>query len=719
MVLLKTGGRQIAHIFLTMFFMLPSFAHAGRYYDESEKATLSIPDCDTANIPDCKTYYIDIANGNDAWNGLSPAYTSGSNGPYKTIGKATDRYGGRNKAGNTFKIKAGIYREKISFGNPAGTFNEAHRLTIGPFGNGEVIVDASSTHQLVWTKSVSNGQIYETPCDFLLGGTTHVSPAAVIMDDNYRAGRAVYSLAEVNMFGQWYYDGTAKKLYVHTNGEDPLLHDIIVIKTDVDNVEYGIYAINNNYLTVYGLTVRGAGSYGIWANGSHVRLEKNTFKFSGKAGLKAEGPYDELYKNHVYGNVMLNWPRGLHWGSTGGWPNGFTFGGYAKVSGNVVHDNGGEGIGSMGGTGNAIIEDNISYDNWSVNMYLDNQPAQTVRRNLLYNHPIRYEDVIDVLHVPVGSTLQSIYKRMTPEGIMTGDEIATNPVAQSMDHRIYNNIIIGCRSGWSHYGQAAGPAMRNFMFANNTIIMPAEASDYGNWVGIAIPGYGGTKIANNIIYNSRVDSPLLSLYQASMPADVTLDNNVYHNPNNPTPFWTGSYPNTAKYDFAGWKNSTLRDANSTFADPLFVGGANAFDFSYYYPTSTSPTIGAGVTLQGFSYDFNNNIRPDIWTIGALEYTAISTTTTTIHSTERLFLRATPNPINPVTTIRFSLPEHEYVTLEAFDVQGNKAATVIERKFFTAGPHSIDFNTAGKATGVYVCRLKAGKSSCTAKIDVVR
>ncbi|MEJ2053588.1 MAG: right-handed parallel beta-helix repeat-containing protein [Calditrichaceae bacterium] len=66
----------------------------------------------------------------------------------------------------------------------------------------------------------------------------------------------------------------------------------------------------------------------------------------------------------------------------------------------------------------------------------------------------------------------------------------------------------------------------------------------------------------------------------------------------------------------------------------------------------------------------------------------------------------PNPFNPVTTIRFDLPEAADVQLDIFNALGEKLQT-LAKGVYPAGAHSIRFNGRGIASGVYYYRIKAG------------
>jgi len=66
----------------------------------------------------------------------------------------------------------------------------------------------------------------------------------------------------------------------------------------------------------------------------------------------------------------------------------------------------------------------------------------------------------------------------------------------------------------------------------------------------------------------------------------------------------------------------------------------------------------------------------------------------------------PNPFNPSTTIKFSIPATEFVTLKVYDVMGNEVAELLNEEKST-GSHSVELNASKLASGTYFYKLQAG------------
>ncbi len=78
----------------------------------------------------------------------------------------------------------------------------------------------------------------------------------------------------------------------------------------------------------------------------------------------------------------------------------------------------------------------------------------------------------------------------------------------------------------------------------------------------------------------------------------------------------------------------------------------------------------------------------------------------------------PNPFNPSTTINYQLPTNSYVTLKVLDLLGREITTLVDAPK-EAGTHTVEWNAAGAASGVYVYRLCAGDYVATKKLVLLR
>ena len=78
----------------------------------------------------------------------------------------------------------------------------------------------------------------------------------------------------------------------------------------------------------------------------------------------------------------------------------------------------------------------------------------------------------------------------------------------------------------------------------------------------------------------------------------------------------------------------------------------------------------------------------------------------------------PNPFNPTTTIKFALPVASHVTLEVYNMLGQKVAELVQSEC-EAGYHAVEFNAIHLASGMYFCHMQAGRYTSIKKMLLLR
>lgn len=84
----------------------------------------------------------------------------------------------------------------------------------------------------------------------------------------------------------------------------------------------------------------------------------------------------------------------------------------------------------------------------------------------------------------------------------------------------------------------------------------------------------------------------------------------------------------------------------------------------------------------------------------------------------------PNPFNPGTSIRFDLPAAERVRLDIYDISGRLVRRLVDGEERGPGPVDVFWDgtsDAGEraASGVYYCRLRAGKHASVVKMVLIQ
>ena len=78
----------------------------------------------------------------------------------------------------------------------------------------------------------------------------------------------------------------------------------------------------------------------------------------------------------------------------------------------------------------------------------------------------------------------------------------------------------------------------------------------------------------------------------------------------------------------------------------------------------------------------------------------------------------PNPFNPVTTIKFSIPETQQVTLKVYNLMGREVVTLVDQEL-QAGYHTTKWHASNMASGIYFYKLMSEKKAIKQKMLLLK
>ena len=78
----------------------------------------------------------------------------------------------------------------------------------------------------------------------------------------------------------------------------------------------------------------------------------------------------------------------------------------------------------------------------------------------------------------------------------------------------------------------------------------------------------------------------------------------------------------------------------------------------------------------------------------------------------------PNPFNPSTMIRFTLPKPSEVKIEVYNTSGQRVEILINQRM-AAGTHKVEFTAQNLSSGVYFYRIEAGEFQDVKKMILLK
>ncbi len=78
----------------------------------------------------------------------------------------------------------------------------------------------------------------------------------------------------------------------------------------------------------------------------------------------------------------------------------------------------------------------------------------------------------------------------------------------------------------------------------------------------------------------------------------------------------------------------------------------------------------------------------------------------------------PNPFNPATTLRYTLPDESSVSLRIYNILGEVVSNLVN-EVQSAGYYEMNFNATGYATGVYIYTFQAKSTDGSKEFNSVK
>ena len=100
-----------------------------------------------------------------------------------------------------------------------------------------------------------------------------------------------------------------------------------------------------------------------------------------------------------------------------------------------------------------------------------------------------------------------------------------------------------------------------------------------------------------------------------------------------------------------------------------------------------------------------------------EITALSSPAPQLPAGQSRLFPNYPNPFNPQTTIVFYVASNGAVRLDIYDVLGRRVKTLLNKEL-KRGRYEIRWNAAGRASGVYICRLQTEEETRLRKMLLI-
>jgi hypothetical protein len=314
------------------------------------------------------------------------------------------------------------------------------------------------------------------------------------------------------------------------------------------------------------------------------------------------------------------------------------------------------------------------------------------------------------------------------------------------------------QDAWSYISGNCGiswSVLREWHFLNHTIYFSNITCDkniffeYDIYDGMANLYVSSNSGINFFAYSDFPGTKVVSPSYSVLKPDVIygLNGNIYKSTNTGVNFnliKSGSYQRICAVDssviiaISGTSVSRSTNSGVSWSDIVFPVSLNSISFP---DANTGYISGNSGNIYKTTNKGLNWINQNLPTTGSLIDCYFVSTSTGYAITNSALFKTTsggitsantslekisefslsqnfPNPFNPVTKIKYTIHNREFVSLKIFDMLGKEICTLVNENK-NEGHYSVDFNAVSLSSGIYYYKLQAGTFSQLRKMVIVK
>jgi len=281
----------------------------------------------------------------------------------------------------------------------------------------------------------------------------------------------------------------------------------------------------------------------------------------------------------------------------------------------------------------------------------------------------------------------------------SGNDDAVSP-DRILRYDVYVQDTVNPMRGMAFSPQGGGPGV--FMGS-----IPAHGEPTYEMI---VPTFADSTIAegdfNTALYLLAVRENQVSYFQSSLGVGSSIDNLAPH-----------MSALVLDQHLLQWQASTAPDVDYY---SLYGGSTASFASSTLIKYTIDTAIDIAATLKAYYFvtatDFSGNVSTPVMLRRITGADGPPTATV-------LSLSAYPNPFNPATTLRYTVPSRGHVTIDVYDARGEVVARLVDEEkeagAYTVAWDGIDQSGARPGSGIYFARITSSGSSRTYKLTLLK